>query len=146
MHGQNEGLRDDAYVLRQALFNTKVKQRAVEEQLEQTKNDNLELMVQVQSLQTQLREQMISFQKQLIIQQALNDDFSTCAPGFVSENGQNFAASERSAHIANIKLKDNNNSYEDTKASVQRGGGVVSLANSANDSKSVSGIISAQDE
>ena len=45
VHGENEGLRDDAYVLRQALFNTKVKQRAVEEQLEQTKNDNLELMV-----------------------------------------------------------------------------------------------------
>ena len=89
---------------------------------------------------------MISFQKQLIIQQALNDDYSTCAPGFVSENGQNFAASERSAHIANIKLKDNTNSYEDTKSQVQRGGGVVSLANSANDSKSMSGVISAQDE
>ena len=62
---------------------------------------------------------MINFQKQLIIQQALNDDYSTsAAPALISDNGQNFAASERSAPIANIKLMDNNNMTEDTKASV----------------------------
>ena len=56
MHNENEGLRDDAYVLRRALLNTKVKQREIEKELEATKNDNLKLMVQVQSLNTQLRE------------------------------------------------------------------------------------------
>ena len=48
-------------MLRQALLNTKIRQREVEKQLEETKNNNIELMVQVQSLQTQLREQMIRF-------------------------------------------------------------------------------------
>ena len=42
-------------------MNTKIRQREVEKQLEETKNNNIELMVQVQSLQTQLREQMIHF-------------------------------------------------------------------------------------
>ena len=61
MHTQNEGLRDDAYVLRQALLNSKVKQRALEKNLEQSKNDNLELVTQVQSLNTEMRQQMIDF-------------------------------------------------------------------------------------
>ena len=45
VHNFNEGLRDDAYVLRQALLNTKTKQRKLEKQLEETKNDNIELMI-----------------------------------------------------------------------------------------------------
>ena len=67
VHSQNEGLRDDTYVLRRALLNTKVKQRALEKQLEASKSENLELIVQVQSLQTQMREQMIAFQKKLLV-------------------------------------------------------------------------------
>ena len=47
VHTEMVGLRDDTYVLRKALLNTKTKQKSLEKQLETTKNDNLELMTKV---------------------------------------------------------------------------------------------------
>jgi hypothetical protein len=57
------------------LLNTKGKQRALEKQLEKAKNENLELIVQIQSLKTQMREQFVKFQKKEMIMTALRDDY-----------------------------------------------------------------------
>ena len=56
-------------------MNTKGKQRALEKQLEKAKNENLELIVQIQSLKTQMREQFVKFQKKEMIMTALRDDY-----------------------------------------------------------------------
>ena len=98
-----EGLRDDTYVLRQALLNTKTKQKTCEKQLETVKNDNLELMMQVQSLRTQLREQLISFQKKELIQCALNEtENNMSVPAAILSQQQVQSQNNISARIANI--------------------------------------------
>ena len=44
VHVENLNLQDDTYILRRALLNTKVKQKALERQLEESKAENLELV------------------------------------------------------------------------------------------------------
>ena len=67
---ENLNLQDDTYILRRALLNTKVRQKAIERQLEESKAENLDLVRTVQSLNLQLRQLMISNQKKDLINQA----------------------------------------------------------------------------
>jgi hypothetical protein len=46
----NETLKDDTQVLRRAILNSKVKQKALKDQLEEMKSQNLELITKVQRL------------------------------------------------------------------------------------------------
>ena len=71
---ENEGLKDDAYVLRRALLNTKSKQKALERQLEEIRSQNLELITTNNNLNLQLREQIIKNQKDQILTVALADE------------------------------------------------------------------------
>ena len=71
---ENEGLKDDAYVLRRALLNTKAKQKALERQLEEIRSQNLELITTNNNLNLQLREQIIKNQKDQILTVALADE------------------------------------------------------------------------
>lgn len=59
VHRENLDLKDDAYVLRRALLNTKVKQKALERQLEESRAENLELVKNVQSLNLRVRQLII---------------------------------------------------------------------------------------
>ena len=70
VHIENMNLQDDTYILRRALLNTKVKQKAIERQLEESKAENLELVKTVQNLNLQLRQLIISNQKKDLINQA----------------------------------------------------------------------------
>ena len=70
MHRENAGLQDDTYVLRRALLNTKVKQKAVERQLEESKADNLELLTTINNLKLQIRQLMIDNQKKDLVNAA----------------------------------------------------------------------------
>ena len=59
MHQENLNLQDDTYILRRALLNTKVKQKALERQLDESRAENLELVKNVQSLNLRVRQLII---------------------------------------------------------------------------------------
>ena len=59
VHQENLNLQDDTYILRRALLNTKVKQKALERQLDESRAENLELVKNVQSLNLRVRQLII---------------------------------------------------------------------------------------
>ena len=102
----------------------------------------------MQHLNTQLREQVINFQKNQLIQTALNDEFPL--PIMSADQIASLPGSERSAPITNIKTEVHTKFNTGvTPIYSEKGGGIVSLNNSLNDTNALSesrGVTTCPDE